>query len=42
MLTEIYARNYDSEDGLVNGADGIMKAYTKTKKNDVIWIKLND
>jgi hypothetical protein len=32
MLVEIYACNYDSQDGLVNGADGILKAYTKTKK----------
>jgi hypothetical protein len=30
MLVEIYACNYDSQDGLVNGADGILKAYTKT------------
>lgn len=30
MLVEIYAGNYDSQDGLVNGADGILKAYTKT------------
>jgi hypothetical protein len=30
MLVEIYACNYDSRDGLVNGADGILKGYTKT------------
>ena len=30
MLVEIYVGNYDSQDGIVNGADGIMKAYTKT------------
>ena len=30
MLVEIYAYNYDSQDGLVNGADGILKGYTKT------------
>jgi hypothetical protein len=35
MLVEIYACNYDSQDGLVNGADGIIKAYTKTDKVDV-------
>jgi hypothetical protein len=42
MLVEIYACNYDSQDGLVNGADGILKAYTKTKKVDVLWIKFHD
>ena len=31
MLIEIYVGNYDSQDGLVNGVDGIMKAYTNTK-----------
>jgi hypothetical protein len=31
MLVEIYACNYDSQDGLVNGADGILKGYTKQK-----------
>jgi hypothetical protein len=36
MLVEIYACNYDSQDGLVNGADGIHKAYTKTEKIDVL------
>jgi hypothetical protein len=30
MLVEIYACNYDSKDGLVNGVDGILKGYTKT------------
>jgi hypothetical protein len=30
MLVEIYACNYDSHDVLVNGANGILKAYTKT------------
>jgi hypothetical protein len=33
MLVEIYACNYDSRDGLVNGADGKLKGYTKTKKS---------
>jgi hypothetical protein len=42
MLVEIYACNYDSQDGLVNGADGIIKTYTKTNKVDVIWIKFYD
>jgi hypothetical protein len=30
MLFEIYACNYDSQDGLVNGAYGILKVHTKT------------
>lgn len=42
MLIEIYSTNYGSQDGLVNGVDGIMKAYTKTKDFDVKWIKFND
>jgi hypothetical protein len=42
MLVEIYACNYDSQDGLVNGADGILKGYTKTKKLDVLWIKFHE
>jgi len=42
VLVEIYAHNYDSQDGLVNGADGILKAYTNTDKVDVLWIKLHD
>jgi hypothetical protein len=42
MLVEIYACNYDSQDGLVNGADGIIKAYTKIDKADVLWIKFYD
>jgi hypothetical protein len=42
MLVEIYACNYDSHDGLVNGADGILKGYTKTEKVDVLWIKFHE
>jgi hypothetical protein len=42
ILVEIYACNYDSQDGLVNGADGILKGYTKTKKLDVLWIKFHE
>jgi hypothetical protein len=30
MLVEIYACNYDSQDGLVNGADGILYENIKT------------
>ena len=42
MMVEIYACNYDSEDGLVNGADGILKGNTKTEKLDVLWIKFHE
>jgi hypothetical protein len=42
MLVEIYACNYNSQDGLVNGADGMVKAYTKTYKVDVLWINFYD
>jgi hypothetical protein len=42
MLVEIYACNYDSQDGLVNGVDGVVKAYTKTNSTDVLWIKFHD
>ena len=42
MLVEIYAGNYDLQDGLVNGADGIIKAYVKLDNFDVIWIKFYD
>jgi hypothetical protein len=42
MLVEIYACNYDSQDGLVNSADGILKGYTKIEKTDVLWIKFHE
>ncbi len=39
MLIQIYASNYDSQDDFVNGANRIIKAYTKTNKIYVIPIK---
>lgn len=42
MLLEIYSDNYDSQDGLTNGLGGIIKAYTKLDKFDVIWIRVHD
>ena len=36
MLVEIYACNYDSQDDLVNGADGVVNAYTKQNSTDVL------
>jgi len=42
MLVEMYACNYDAPDGLVNGADGIVKSYTHIDQVDVLWIKFHD
>jgi hypothetical protein len=42
MLVEIYACKYDSQDGLVNGAYGILKGYTNIEKEDVLWIKFHE
>ena len=42
MLVEIYAYNYDSHDGLVNGAYGILTGYTTIEKLDVLWIKFHE
>ena len=36
MLIKLYVGNYDINDGLVNGVDGILKAYTSTNKIDII------
>jgi len=41
-LVEIYVGNYSSQDGLVNGADGIVKAYIKTNDIDALWFKFLD
>jgi hypothetical protein len=42
MLVEIYVYNYYSQDGLVNGANGVLKAYTQTNNIDFIWIEFHD
>ncbi|XP_059070801.1 uncharacterized protein LOC131860407 [Cryptomeria japonica] len=42
ILVEIYAGNYNTQDGLVNGSDGIFKIYTKHNHIDIIWIDFND
>ena len=40
MLVELYAGNYNIEYGLVNGADGAFKSYSKDKKQfDVVWVE---
>lgn len=38
MLVELYAGNYNTNDGLVNGAEGIFKFYSS---NDVVWIEFS-
>ena len=42
ILVELYAGNYNTKDGLVNGSDGIFKAYTKYNDFDIVWIRFND
>ena len=42
ILVELYAGNYNVQDGLVNGSDGIFKAYTAQNNIDIVWIKFND
>jgi len=39
MLVELYAGNYNTQDGLVNGAEGIFKRYTICNSEyDMVWI----
>ena len=33
MLIELFAENYNIEDGLFNGADGVFSTYTRKKMN---------
>ena len=42
MLVKIHACNYDSWDGLVNGAYGLVKEYTQTNSTNVLWIRFHD
>jgi hypothetical protein len=43
MLVELYAGNYNIEDDLVNGINGIFKRYTRKNKDvDIIWIEFVD
>ena len=42
MLVELYAGNYNTQDGLVNGAEGIFKRYTICNNEyDMVWITTN-
>jgi hypothetical protein len=38
MLVELCAGNYATFDGLVNGADGILKTSTTYCEKTIIWI----
>lgn len=43
MLVELYAGNYNTSDGLVNGAEGIFKSYSSNNNGpDIVWIEFSD
>jgi hypothetical protein len=43
MLVELYAGNYVTYDGLVNGANGIFQGSTKVfNSQEIIWILFNN
>ena len=42
MLIELYSRNYNTNDGLVNGFYGIFKDYINHENFDIVWIKFSD
>jgi len=43
MLVELYARNYNTNDGLVNGAEGIFRSYSSNNnRTDIVWIEFSD
>ena len=43
MLVELYAGNYNTNDGLVNGAKGIFKSYSSNNNRpDIVWIEFSD
>ena len=43
MLVELYAGNYNTNDGLVNGAEGIFKSYSSNNNRpDIVWIEFSD
>lgn len=41
IIVEIYFGNYNTQDGPVNGSDGLFKAYKKHSDFDIVWIKFN-
>jgi hypothetical protein len=42
MLVELCARNYETSDGLVNGANGIFEDFTKIISNSFVWIHFHN
>ena len=43
MLVELYAGNYNTNDGLVNGVEGIFKSYSSNNNRpDIVWIEFSD
>ena len=41
ILVELIGANLDTQDGLVNGVDGVFQLHTKNDK-DILWIEFND
>jgi hypothetical protein len=39
MLVKLFARNYNTLDGLVNGANGTFKDFTQFFSKSFIWIQ---
>jgi len=42
MLMELCVRNYETTDGLVNGANGIFEDFTKTISKYFVWIHFHN
>jgi hypothetical protein len=42
MLMELCARNYETSDGFVNGANGIFEGFTKTISKSFIWMHFHN
>ena len=42
ILVKKIVGNYSTKDGLVNGSDGLLKAYTKQQEVDIVWIQFKN
>jgi len=43
MLVELYVGNYNTNDGLVNGTEGIFKSYScNNNRPDIVYIEFSD
>jgi len=42
MLVEFCARNYETSDGLMNGADGILEGFIETISKSFVWIHFHN